>query len=363
MCGLGPHQFNIGMTEVMAATAAGNDRTAERTRKRYAAMATGLPEAEAMVDAMEGLVHVARGELASACAAFVKSEAVFAEGFPSPWLVLVAARHAQAEGARGDNAAAAAALRRAEKAYGPHVGVFLPEVDLARAWERVSAGDATAAQTHALRAAQKARVAGMHAVELHARHAAVRFGDRSQVTRLEQLARVLNTALAEAVADHARGLARHDGDLLDGAAHQFADLGALALAADASAQAAGEHARRGDRTKKFDSSTRAHALASQCGLRTPAVEASARPLPFSGRERQIVMLVAAGLSNRQIADRLVISVRTVEGHLYRIFTKLGINNRDQLICLTRQEPPKHGELSLRDDESQGYGSHDHPRTG
>ncbi|GAB4936424.1 hypothetical protein MAHJHV45_46980 [Mycobacterium avium subsp. hominissuis] len=47
--------------------------------------------------------------------------------------------------------------------------------------------------------------------------------------------------------------------------------------------------------------------------------------------------MAAGLSNREIADRLVISVRTVEGHLYRLFTKLGINNRDQLIQLIRRD--------------------------
>jgi DNA-binding CsgD family transcriptional regulator len=45
------------------------------------------------------------------------------------------------------------------------------------------------------------------------------------------------------------------------------------------------------------------------------------------------MLVRAGLSNRQIADRLVVSVRTAEGHLYRIFAKLGINSREQLIHL------------------------------
>jgi DNA-binding CsgD family transcriptional regulator len=78
---------------------------------------------------------------------------------------------------------------------------------------------------------------------------------------------------------------------------------------------------------------RAYGLASQCGLRTPAVDAAARPLPISGRERDIAMLVEAGLSNREIADRLIISVRTVEGHLYRLFAKLGINNRDQLVHL------------------------------
>ena len=44
-------------------------------------------------------------------------------------------------------------------------------------------------------------------------------------------------------------------------------------------------------------------------------------------------LVTAGLSNRQIADRLYISVRTTEGHLYRIFARLGINSRDQLVHL------------------------------
>ena len=48
---------------------------------------------------------------------------------------------------------------------------------------------------------------------------------------------------------------------------------------------------------------------------------------------EIAELVTAGLSNRQIADRLYISVRTTEGHLYRIFAKLGINSRDQLIHL------------------------------
>ncbi|MDT5171721.1 MAG: hypothetical protein QOD02_5075, partial [Mycobacterium sp.] len=97
--------------------------------------------------------------------------------------------------------------------------------------------------------------------------------------------------------------------------------------------AAAEHARKGHRGKEVESSTRAYGLARQCGLRTPAVAATARPLPITNREIEIADLVTAGLSNRQIADQLYISVRTTEGHLYRIFAKLGINSRDQLMHL------------------------------
>lgn len=333
LCKAGSQRFAIGLAEVMVATAAGDCSAADRIASRYAAMAAGLPAAEAMVDAMRGLVHVTRGELSSACAVLGRSISQLSQGFPSPWLLVVAALHAQAEGARGDSEAAAAALRRAEQAYGPHVAVFLPELELARAWERAAAGDTTAAQTHAMRAAQIAQAAGMHVAEMRARHASVRFGDCGQAARIEELVEILNTTSAQAVADHARGLAQRDPVLLDTAAHEFADLGALAFAADASAHAASEHARQGNRRKEIESSTWAHALAGQCELRTPALEAAARPLPFSARERQIVLLVAAGLSNRQIADRLVISVRTVEGHLYRLFTKLGVNHRDQLVQL------------------------------
>ena len=173
----------------------------------------------------------------------------------------------------------------------------------------------------------------MHAVEMRILNIAVRFGDCSHAARLEELARMLDTPLAEAIAAHARGLANHDGDLLDVAARLFADMGAMAFAADAAAQAAAEHTGKGHRGKKVESSTRAYGLACQCGLRTPAVAATACPLPITSREIEIAELVTAGPSNRRIADRLYISVRTTEGHLYRIFAKLGFNSRDQLIHL------------------------------
>jgi len=46
---------------------------------------------------------------------------------------------------------------------------------------------------------------------------------------------------------------------------------------------------------------------------------------LSGREREVLQLMAQGLSNRAIADRLVIDVKTVETHIARIMTKLDLH--------------------------------------
>ena len=51
------------------------------------------------------------------------------------------------------------------------------------------------------------------------------------------------------------------------------------------------------------------------------------------RERETVDLVAEGLSNRAIAGRMGVSVRTIEGHLNHVFAKLGIESRTELVRL------------------------------
>ena len=51
---------------------------------------------------------------------------------------------------------------------------------------------------------------------------------------------------------------------------------------------------------------------------------------LSPQELQIAQLAAEGLSNREIGERLYLSHRTVESHLYRLFPKLGITSRAQL---------------------------------
>ena len=51
---------------------------------------------------------------------------------------------------------------------------------------------------------------------------------------------------------------------------------------------------------------------------------------LTAREREVASLVAQGLTNREIADRLVLSVRTVEGHIDRVLGKLAFHTRTQL---------------------------------
>jgi len=49
-------------------------------------------------------------------------------------------------------------------------------------------------------------------------------------------------------------------------------------------------------------------------------------------------MVAEGLSNREIGERLYLSHRTVGSHLYRLFPKLGITSRVQLTALSLDLP-------------------------
>jgi non-specific serine/threonine protein kinase len=60
---------------------------------------------------------------------------------------------------------------------------------------------------------------------------------------------------------------------------------------------------------------------------------------LTAREREIAMLVARGLSNRDIAARLVISKRTVDAHVNHIFAKLGLSSRVQLTIWLRDRVP------------------------
>ncbi|MEV4513880.1 AAA family ATPase [Dactylosporangium sp. NPDC049525] len=82
-------------------------------------------------------------------------------------------------------------------------------------------------------------------------------------------------------------------------------------------------------------------------LRAAGEESAGRALPsreqLTAQELQTAMLAAAGLSNREIGQRLFVSHRTVSSHLYRVYPKLGVTGRSQLraaLDALAQHPPR-----------------------
>ncbi|HNP14384.1 MAG TPA: LuxR C-terminal-related transcriptional regulator, partial [Mycobacterium sp.] len=214
--------------------------------------------------------------------------------------------------------------------------MFQAPVRIAESWLAAAEGHLSGAIATALHAADLAAATGQRAIELMALHAAARFGDRSCLNRLVDVAASIDGPLAVADRAHAAGLLNSDGAAVFSAAAEFERIGAHLSAADAAAQAAALFERAGQRRQALEAGATADRLARACGgLRTPALCAASRPLPLSPREREIAHLVSLGMTNREIAERLVVSARTVENHLYRMFAKLDVTDRDELAALIR----------------------------
>jgi DNA-binding CsgD family transcriptional regulator len=78
-----------------------------------------------------------------------------------------------------------------------------------------------------------------------------------------------------------------------------------------------------------------------CGIAVPGAVASAAGLgALTPQQREIIGLAAQGLTNREIAQRMHLSPRTVQSHLHRSFPKLGVAGRLQLhAVITPADPP------------------------
>jgi DNA-binding NarL/FixJ family response regulator len=102
-------------------------------------------------------------------------------------------------------------------------------------------------------------------------------------------------------------------------------------AAEAAAEAAQAHRRAGNQGPSRASAARAQGLLDeQHRIHTPALAAGISLVPLTTREHEVATLAARGLSTRQIAERLTLSVRTVDNHLHRAYTKLGVSSRADL---------------------------------
>ncbi len=66
--------------------------------------------------------------------------------------------------------------------------------------------------------------------------------------------------------------------------------------------------------------------------RGPEADTQGDPHELTAREREVMTLVAEGLSNRDIAQRLVVTEKTVKNHVHNTYRKLGVTRRGQAIA-------------------------------
>lgn len=329
--------FGLGYWHTLALLLAGKLTEAEQVAEELRRRGSDIPGAPQLYGTvLAGLVALATGRLRTAIRTLREARTGLSpfdtSGFEELCLVALVRAHAAA----GDVAAAHEALRQLDDVHHPGWEFLEPEVALARAGLAAAEGALSEAVRSARAAADVAAHHGQFAVEVLALQTAARLGDRTVADRLRELAGQVCGPRAQAAAEHAAALAADDADGLHAASTRLEQIGDLLAAADAAAQAADVHTRHGRRGAAQAAVARADRLAARCdGARTPAVAAAVRPLPLTAREREIVTLAADGLSNREIADRLLVSVRTVEGHLYRAGAKLGVTDRTQLGSVLR----------------------------
>jgi DNA-binding CsgD family transcriptional regulator len=95
-----------------------------------------------------------------------------------------------------------------------------------------------------------------------------------------------------------------------------------------------DHQASGRQASAKGSLLRATALAGACeGARTPTLRAGEPRSLLTAREQEVATLAGAGVPSRQIAERLGLSVRTVDNYLGRAYTKLGVSGRTELAGL------------------------------
>jgi DNA-binding CsgD family transcriptional regulator len=211
-------------------------------------------------------------------------------------------------------------------------------LSLASGWALAASGRLNEAVASVHEAAQLARDRGQPTHELACIQAAAQWGDAAQAARARELAEALSLPLAGAVALHAEALLAGDGEGLLAASVKYRGIGDRAAAADAAAQASVAFDESQQHRRGLYAAALARELADECGgLCTPALR-TPTGLKLSGRQRDVVELVVAGLSNREIAEKLVMSVRTVEGHVYRACQRVGAQSREELASIIRSGP-------------------------
>ncbi|MFD4366048.1 LuxR C-terminal-related transcriptional regulator [Rhodococcus sp. NPDC058521] len=318
---------------------AGRNSEAHQVACQLQEQAMDLPgDAQVLGDAVAGHAALGTGDVSAAQQLLTRAVDVVvgirdANGFGYRYQLA----RAQAMAMAG-HPAAYDALEDAGRRHHPSWGLLDPAFGLTRAWVAAARGVDCDAISAARSAATLAAERGQFAWEVVCLQAATQFGDRTTAHRCAELTSKVRGPRAPAVADYSAALASADASALQGASILFENIGDRVAAADAAAQATVAYARQQKRGSASISAARAARLSAECGgISTPATREAAHPSPLTSREREVVSLLTLGLTNRQIAERLTLSVRTVEGHLYQAAAKTGAANRAELAAIISGE--------------------------
>jgi DNA-binding CsgD family transcriptional regulator len=337
---LGAETQHIG--PILALSAAGRvDEAAELASGSYNAAVAGRDEeSQATFALLRGYVAVQQGRTTTATVAFREALAINRQINDIVALRWALGGVALTAGQRGDRLAAEAVVT--ELASHPPLATMILELDLVergRAWAQFAAGEHSSAAATLRAAAQQAMATEQLVAEAWLRHDLVRLGQaRSEQPRLAELASMIDGVLINNLAEHARALATGDGFAVDEVAHQLAALGNYGLAIEAAAQASKLLKAAGYRRRASAAEALATQLLASCETTPSPLVGFFDEARLTAREREIASLAGHGLSNREIAKRLVVSPRTIENHLNRIFVKLGITSRNELPTALQLSP-------------------------
>jgi DNA-binding CsgD family transcriptional regulator len=321
------------LTEVLALTEAGRLAEAEELAGAGAEVATAdrVPIAQIWFATNRARIALIQGRPVTARQHATEAVALSKSfGFDGPCRMALAAL-SSALALEGDGAAAAIRVAELER-LAPEFGFLREESALAMAWTRVALGDSAAARTILERAATQARSGGHLTSAAWLYHDLARLDGATEATGpLDELAEICDGTLVAARALHARALLTNDPDMFDGSTDEFDRLGMVLAAAEAAVGAEAVYRKRGDSRQAQARAARATGFEERCeGARTPGLLRTDSVVPLTRREREIARLAADGASSKEIADRLFLSVRTVDNHLQNVYTKLGITSRAHL---------------------------------
>jgi DNA-binding NarL/FixJ family response regulator len=288
-------------------------------------------DGQAWFAAILGWIRCAQGQLVTAGRLFQESASCF-ERLGHPGQRWGLGGMALAAGQRGDAAGCAAALARLDALPPTTMTMMDVGVMRGRAWGAVAAGNLTQAREELGRAVTLAESWGQFTAATTALHDLLRLGDGPVLARrLVALADRVDGALMEARTTLAEAVLSRDLATASLATDRFEATGALLLAAEAAALERRLAIDAGLSRKAAAAAARTADLVARCeSPRTPGLEVSSGPAPLTVREREVAGLAAAGASSRDIADQLFVSTRTVDNHLQRIYTKLGVSSRGGL---------------------------------